>query len=184
MNNVDQDRKITIITGTKGEGKSTFLSGFISAIRDSGISIQGLFSPAIFTNGIKTGIAVENLATCERKQLAYFDPGWDPEMKDREWRFDAGNIIWGNQVLKKINTYSDILIVDEVGYLELEKHSGWNAIFPLLRSNLYAHAYLIVRESLVGIAQSAWKNARVIRLSEIEDWDMWIANEIRSIPQH
>ncbi len=109
-----------IITGEIGAGKTVLCASLIEAFEDLGWQISGLRSPAIFENGEKTGIAVENLATGEIRKLAVSD--YKPEGLDGEplhWTFDKEVLAWGNQILLD-SIPTELLVVDEIGPLEMK----------------------------------------------------------------
>ncbi len=172
---------ITIISGEKGTGKSTLICQLVNSLRNSGINPQGLVSPGIYDTGKRIGILVENIATCERKQLAYYDPGWDSEMPERVWRFDTQALKWGNNVLNNIKNPCEALVVDEIGYLELEKDGGWHSIFQLLEEKDILQVYFVIRENLLPIAQDIWPHARITKISDIDNPDLWVSNEIKDV---
>jgi len=177
---MERKSHITIISGGKGEGKTTLIGQLIKALRRLGIPIKGLISTSIENDGKKIGVAVENLATGEQKQLAFHEPGWDADMPLREWRFDKNVLTWGNKILDEMGR-GEVLIVDEIGYLELENNQGWTAVFSVLQRGLFEEAYLIVRESLLPRALSHWKYAKVVHLSDIDDKVSWVSNEAISV---
>lgn len=44
----------------------------------------------------------------------------------------------------------DLLVIDEVGPLELERGKGWVSAFDVLRAGAYALALLVVRPELIA----------------------------------
>ena len=83
--NTHDPRKITIITGNKGEGKTTLIKKLVVALKAQGLVVQGLMSPGLFQGEKKFGIQLENLANGAVRQLASHEPGWDPTWPEREW---------------------------------------------------------------------------------------------------
>lgn len=174
-------RNITFITGGKGAGKSLLIGQIVDEIRKNGLNIGGLHSPGIYKGDKKIGISVKNLRSCETKQLARYNPGWDPKMLIREWEFDEEAVLWGNDILANQALPCDVLIVDEIGYLELEKTLGWVSIFDILKRNDYSCAYIVVCESLLGLALQNWEGARIVRISEIDKVSEFVKKEIDRI---
>ena len=177
----DRCGPITIITGEKGKGKSTLIRQLVYSLRNSGINPQGLISPGIYDSGKKIGISVENIATCARKQLAFYDPGWDSEMPERVWRFDTQALKWGNNVLNNIKDTCEVMVVDEIGYLELEKDEGWHSIFQLLEEKDFLQVYFVIRENLLPIALDIWPHAQITKITDIDNPDLWVSNEIKDV---
>jgi nucleoside-triphosphatase THEP1 len=59
---------------------------------------------------------------------------------------------WGHDVLTH-SVPCDLLIVDELGPLEIERDRGWVVAFDVLRSGSFAMAVVVVRPELVSQAQ-------------------------------
>jgi nucleoside-triphosphatase THEP1 len=157
-----------IITGEIGAGKTVLCTSLIKAFEDLGWQISGLRSPAIFENGEKTGIAVENLATGEIRKLAVSD--YKPEDLEGEplhWTFDVQVLAWGNQVfLDSIPT--ELLVVDEIGPLELIRGEGWINAIKALDSKQYNLALLTMRPKLLEKALSLWPWGEVIKVESVD----------------
>ncbi len=82
---------LTIITGERGAGKTNVCQVLIGLARQRGLHVEGVISPAIIVNGMKTGILVENVATREQRKLACLnethsqgDLGESEERRDRD----------------------------------------------------------------------------------------------------
>ncbi len=172
---------LTLITGKKCEGKTQFIKNFILALKAADMSVTGIVSPGIYENGKKIGITAEDIFSGQRRQLAYFDPGWDPDMPIREWRFDTKVLDWGNQLIKDTMGTFDVFILDEIGYLELEKGEGWAHVFQFLEKSSILSVYLVVRESLLPLAKKRWNNAVILPLAAVKAERDWITNEIRTL---
>jgi len=177
-----QDKILAIVTGKKEEGKSTFIKQIMDVFHAADISLCGLYSPGIYEKNLKIGINVIDIATGDCLQLANYDPGWDSEMPLREWRFNDEAIEWGDKVLlRSLKHNYDVLIVDEVGYLELEKQQGWKSVYSILREGNFLKTYLVVRENLLGLAQETWQYAQIISISNVKNIENWMSNEVDEI---
>jgi nucleoside-triphosphatase len=160
--------KLWIISGEIGTGKTKLCATLIEQFRQISWRIKGLFSPAIFDRNDKVGISVVNLANQEIRQLAVYDP--KPDRAEDEpilWTFDSEILEWGNQVfLTAIPT--DILIVDELGPLEMKRNQGWVHALSALDSRNYRQAILVMRPKLLSIAQDRWPWGETIVIENIE----------------
>jgi nucleoside-triphosphatase len=156
-----------IITGEIGAGKTALCANLIKAFEDLGWQISGLHSPAIMEAGKKTGIAVENLSTKEIRQLAVHD--YKPvglEDDPIHWTFDPQVLAWGNQVFVQA-VPTDLLVVDEIGPLEMKREQGWVNALRALDSRRYRQAILVMRPKLLAMAQSRWQWARTIEIETV-----------------
>jgi nucleoside-triphosphatase THEP1 len=154
---------LTILTGNRGSGKTRTCQRWVEKARQAGWTVAGLISPAVFEQGEKTGIDVVNLATGERRRLA--------DRVDRQsgfhvtdhWDFSPVVVDWCNDVLGEIHP-CDLLIVDELGPLEIYKNQGWVKAFDALRENLYRIAVVVIRPELMEDARSLWPDAGIVDL--------------------
>lgn len=161
------ESKLWIISGEIGSGKTILCGELIKKFSSLGWQISGLRSPAIFENGEKTGIAVENLATGEVRKLAVSD--YKPEGLEGEplhWTFDEQVLAWGNQVfLDSVPT--ELLVVDEIGPLELIRGEGWTNAIKAIESKKYDLAIIIMRPKLLNKALSLWPWGNTIRIENV-----------------
>ena len=148
--------RIFIISGQIGSGKSTFLRKQIAALRKSGRRIQGLVTEE--RNGERWTV---DLATGHAWILAHPNVG-QPGIATPRYIFDAEGIIHANQVLRE-SSGADVLVIDELGPLELLRQEGWVAALDVLDRAEFAEAYVVIRESLIGIAQTRWPQSEILR---------------------
>ncbi|MBW6472157.1 MAG: hypothetical protein K0B14_03445, partial [Anaerolineaceae bacterium] len=132
-----------IISGEIGAGKTVLCASLIKAFEELGWQISGLRSPAIMEAGKKIGIAVENLSTKEMRLLAVHDYKPDGLEDDPlHWTFDLQVLAWGNQVFAHA-VPTDLLVVDEIGPLEMKRDQGWVNALRALDSRQYRQAILV-----------------------------------------
>jgi nucleoside-triphosphatase THEP1 len=148
--------EILIITGQKDTGKTRLCLRLIEVLKQQNRQVGGLVSPGLYQAGNKTGILVQEIKNGEQKQLAFYDPGWDVKVPERLWRFDMQAVEWGNQRLKNAAN-SDVLIIDELGYLEMEENRGWTAGLDLLDNRAFQYAVVVIRPDLLDAARLRWK---------------------------
>lgn len=158
--------KIWIITGERGAGKTRFCQQVIQAAGEKGLTVGGVLSPAVFTNGIKIGISVQDLASGENRPLASAREDV-PGAITPHWKFDAASLAWGSEILHR-STPCDLLIVDELGPLELEHSQGWVEGIETLRGGKYRAALVVVRSELVARALQLWPHAAVLHIARDE----------------
>lgn len=157
-----QRPKLLIITGEMGAGKTTWVRHFIDYARTQNADVRGLLSPPIFENSVKTEINLVNLETGEQRKLAHLRTA-EPtaQIVTKCWEFDPDVLAWGDAVLRAI-IRADILIVDEIGPLELERGAGWQSALALLdASQLYTTACVVIRPNLIPPALSRWPHASI-----------------------
>lgn len=168
MSKKNQEGKLWIITGEIGAGKTLLCAELIQAFEALGWQITGLRSPAMMQAGQKMGIAVENLATKEQRQLAVKATiAHALEDAPVHWTFDPQVLAWGNQVFQHV-VPTDLLVVDEIGPLEMKRGEGWvNALYAL-DSRQYRQALLVMRPKLLAMAQARWDWGQPILIQSVD----------------
>jgi len=152
------EARTALVTGEIGSGK-TFVAGRVAEqARQQGLTIAGLWCPARMTGRSKTGILAEDLAGGERRLLAV-------RINDREeaaefhgkpgpatarYAFDPAALDWANRVLARaVAAGPDLLVVDEIGPLELEQGQGLAPVLEPLSAGSVPAALVVVRRRLL-----------------------------------
>jgi nucleoside-triphosphatase THEP1 len=164
---------IWMLTGDQGTGKTTFCRTLAARARLEGWRVGGLASPAVFDGDHKTGILVENLATGEMRPFAADDPHPPFQQPLGKWYIDPSAIVWGNQILKS-NNFQDLLIVDELGPLELVHQLGWKYALETLHAGRFHLAVVVIRPALSDIAHQLWKLSEIISFDRTRSIDEWV----------
>lgn len=154
-----------ILTGTFESGKTTLLLLLLDSLRKYQLDIAGVISPPVYKDGEKTGIDLLNLRTGIRQPLAVLNSGVNPgQLFTKHWVFSTEAMEEGNHILLEA-TPCDLLIVDELGPLELERQTGWMNGISAIDSQHYCLAVCVIRESLIPAALQRWPDARVIAMT-------------------
>jgi nucleoside-triphosphatase THEP1 len=153
---------LTLITGPSGAGKTTFCAEFVVQMQGTGSSVGGFICPAVFEGGKKIGIDLLNVASGERRRLGLrtYNKG---ETTVGCWQLDESVLAWGNQILAGLK-HEDIIIIDELGPLELEDGYGYQEALHLLDEGRYRTAFVVVRPALLPLARLRWPQAQVLEL--------------------
>jgi nucleoside-triphosphatase len=155
-----------IVTGAIGAGKTTWCQQLVALAQADGARVRGLLSPAVFTGATKTGIALVDLASGETRALAHLRTAdqTDGGIATQRWRFDAETIAWGNAILAAITT-ADLLVVDEIGPLELERGEGFTHALPLIAAGASRMTCVVVRVHLLGQMLAHLPRAMVVEIA-------------------
>jgi nucleoside-triphosphatase len=133
-----------MVTGERGAGKTTFCRRMTELAREAGWDAAGILSPARFERGIKTGICAMDVRSGARRLLASSEAGEASGPSLCKWAFDEEALQWADRTLAA-SVPCDLLIVDEVGPLELERAAGLRSWRAVLRSGAYRMALAVVR---------------------------------------
>lgn len=159
--------RILLVTGAIGSGKTTYCRAQIDAARRAGLDVAGVLSPARFAQGVKVGIDVLDLRSGELRELAHLrmmeTASGVTGVVTQRWRFDAAALAWANQALATA-TPCDLLVVDELGPLELEQERGWTAALATIDTHAFDMALVVVRNNLLERALARWQAANVIQI--------------------
>lgn len=145
--------KLHILSGPRRVGKTSTCGRLAELCRARGIDVAGLICPAKEQIGHKCGIELVDLRTGNRRDLAVADDIPSPLRTDN-YRFDVEVMAWGSQVIDAA-TPCTVLIIDELGPLELIRNQGWVNGLEALRRGRYELAVVVIRPELVTAFQQA-----------------------------
>lgn len=164
---------IILLTGERDSGKTIVCEQVLNKISGTLKTITGVISPGRYEDNKKTGIYCINIANGDKNLLAFYSPGWDERNPQRDWQFIWETLHWGNEVLGN-SVPTDLLVIDEVGYLEFEKGEGWANALAALDSRKYQHALVVVRPGLIDNALERYPEGKVFTISSTEDREIII----------
>lgn len=159
-----------VITGERGAGKTTLCHQLITQFIRRGIMASGIYCPAVFEGGEKTKIMAVDLATQDEYIFATAAPKNQPLLPGQRrlrWNFDRNVIDWGNEIFAEA-VPTQLLVVDEIGPLELERGEGWIKAVDALDSREYDLAILVMRPELLQQALERWHWGRVIEVNTVD----------------
>lgn len=143
-----------LVAGASGVGKSAFLAALAARLRGRGVSVGGIVSPGLWDGATRAGFDLEDLADGRREPLSRRDgPAHWPALTG-PFRFSPAGVAFGRAALARTGD-TDVLIVDEVGPLELSG-GGWAAEIESSLARRAKPLVWAVRESLVEAVQARW----------------------------
>jgi nucleoside-triphosphatase THEP1 len=189
---------IAILTGDSGCGKTQALMGLLAQACLHGVQTSGVVCPAVLRNALtpegittqKIGIDAlllpqkERLHFAMRRDLATKIPRDD---KGLHWIFDEDVTRQINEHFMTLHTSGTsgtpggtpgmsgmstgaLLVVDELGPLEFIHNQGFTAALDVHDAARYQHALIVVRPSLVEVAQKRWAVAEVLTPEDLPDF--------------
>ncbi len=139
--------QIVVLTGDLGSGKTTTCLQFAEHVAEQGLDCAGVVCPARFDGIRKAGFDLLDLRTKERRPLAEADEQ-PASLRTGMYRFDVNTMAWGMTCLESACP-CHLLIIDELGPLELERGAGWTNALDILRAGQFRLAVVVVRPRLV-----------------------------------
>jgi len=159
--NRKKEPQLILVTGLSGAGKTSWCKRLVKIAEEKGFSVNGILSPGIYQGEQKIGIAVKDLETGQKRQMAQLRAGGREKLTTPRWTFDTDAMAWANDVLKK-DSESDLLIIDELGPLEFLRDKGLTAGLARIDSGDYQVACVVIRSSLLPKALQRWPDALVV----------------------
>lgn len=133
------------ITGAIGAGKTAAVLSLTEDLRRQGLNVAGVASPRVVSAGATVGYRVRDLVTGEERLLCADQP---PGIPFRRFFFSPDGLTFANALLERAAREAEVMLVDEVGPLELSGGGFASGLDAARRSP--ALLVLTVRPSLVG----------------------------------
>lgn len=135
--------RIVILTGERGVGKSTICHKTATMAKDEGYTCGGLITLSR-PNDVRDVLDVRSGDT--RRLTMPSDA--QPALIQGRFRFDPATLAWGNEVLTRA-VPCHLLVIDELGPLEMKPGAGWIKAFTTLRGGNFALALIVVRPEVL-----------------------------------
>jgi nucleoside-triphosphatase len=169
--------KVIIITGEKGQGKTTAITMFLDSLSNTNTLAGGIYARGFWENNARKGYNVVDILDGNERPLCDVSPSHG-DLAFGHFFFKASGISFGRKAIRKsLEQNINILIIDEVGGLELSG-KGWaielDHIFEYKRNFLML---LVVRKSLLNDVFNRW----AINDPVIIDINKFEISEIQSI---
>ncbi|HSH50730.1 MAG TPA: nucleoside-triphosphatase [Bacteroidales bacterium] len=160
-------QKVFIITGSIGQGKTTFIQTIIENFQSKGISLCGIYSPRVMQGKKTVGYDIIDINTKKREVFLRQNYA-ENNFKIGRFNINLHGLQKGIKAIKKSShTNIQIVIIDEVGVLELE-NNGWAKNIEELIRNSQNHILLTIRDSFVEKVIEKWeiKNYQIFDIKE------------------
>lgn len=159
-----QKNKITIITGSKSQGKTTFILELVNICKLNNLKVAGIVSKGFWENNKRHHYDIIDIDNNRQMQLCSVEN--KTEIKFGPFYFNPDAIEFSKEVLSasEIAT-ADIIFIDEAGLWEIQD-GGWAlSISNILKTN-YKHLVLCVREDFADAIIDKWvlNNANIYNI--------------------
>jgi nucleoside-triphosphatase THEP1 len=145
-NEQQEERRIYIVTGIVGEGKTAWLVKLTGLLKEKGVEVGGILALRIVDDGKTTGYDITDITTGRR--TPFLRQTGDAEIGVERFTLDRSGVIAGNTALDPaVNRNMNVIIVDEVGPLEL-RGEGWSGRIRELLLESAATLIFAVRKNL------------------------------------
>lgn len=141
--------KLILLSGERATGKTSACERLVALARERGLDCAGILAlGALRADGARTEITLLDVATGERRSLTRLSEG-EAFLSVGRFHLSATAMDWAvAQVCAALQTDSDLVLVDEIGPLELRQGGGFAPVLPLLPTARARACLLVVRPSL------------------------------------
>jgi len=123
------------LAGLPNTGKTTLVKTLISTVREKGKTVGGMLTENIVEGVRKLGLEVVDVASGERATFAHVEFGETHKNINFGLKLDVLEEV-GIGAIKKAAEECDLVVVDEVGPIQLESEEFCNAILELIKTNV------------------------------------------------
>jgi len=133
---------VIIVTGAIGIGKTTVCRKLIEIVRNRGYTCGGILT----YKAPDKGIIIEDIQSGEKETLASINDVYHGP-RTAKYSFNPDGIDFGIQAVEK-GTSAAILVVDEIGHLEL-RGEGFAKVLQLIKAGNIEVCVLVIRKELL-----------------------------------
>ncbi len=146
-NEQEATRKVYIVTGDIGAGKTAWLVRLTGLLKEKGVRVGGILALRLMEEGRTTGYDITDIMTGSR--TPFLRHTGDAMMGVERFTVDEAGYKAGLKALDPVsNCFSEVIIIDEVGPLEL-RGQGWHGRASELLIESGAVIVLAVRKGLI-----------------------------------
>jgi nucleoside-triphosphatase len=145
-------------------GKSTACRRFVELACQRGVTVGGFLSIALFDEqGEKEGIKLLDPRTGDERLLAsILNPLGGPQVGAYHMSLDT--LEWGaGLALKALQEGVGLVLIDEIGPLELSRGEGFAGVLPALYASIDSDCLVVVRPELIDDLERRLKAGQVVR---------------------
>lgn len=138
---------VILLVADSGLGKTTACRRVVDLARANGLRAAGLLSLPVYEGQARIAISLHDVATGQERILARANGSGDGS-RVGIWMFEPDVLGWGRNILASLPD-CDLIIIDEIGPLEIEMRQGLTNALDVLNKVGYGVAVVTLRPSLV-----------------------------------
>jgi len=126
-------KRLIFLTGQPGVGKTSVLLRVIDTLKTKGYAIRGMISHEVREQGTRVGFEILDLNTGQKGWLAHVKQSSGPQVGKYRVNLEDLKNIGVNSILNAIEN-ADIIVVDEIGPMELFSQAFKDAVLQAVES--------------------------------------------------
>jgi len=127
-------KRLIFITGRPGIGKTSVLLRVVDALKLRGFRVGGMVSREVRDGGVRVGFEVVDFYTGRRGWLAHVNQPTGPQVSKYRVNLSDLNAVGASSIRDAVAN-ADILVVDEIGPMELFSAAFKEAVFQAIGSD-------------------------------------------------
>jgi len=158
-------KRLIFITGRSGVGKTSVLLRAVDALKAKGYKVGGMISREVRERGVRVGFEIVDFHTGRRGWLAHVTQLSGPQISKYRVNLSDLNVIGASSILNAA-TDADIIVVDEIGPMELFSPEFKRAVDQAMRSSkpLVGTIHFRARDPLIN-AIKAREDAEILEVT-------------------
>ncbi len=138
---------ILLLVAASGAGKTTACVKLVELAQAHNLTVAGVLSLPVYDGQVKSAINLRDVTSGRKRTLARVaSPGIKPDVGI--WSFEPDAVLWGQALLGSLPA-CDLLVIDEIGPLEINMGKGLTNALAALRRSAYRLAVVSLRPSLI-----------------------------------
>jgi len=126
--------RLLLLTGQPGVGKTSVLLRVVDALKTKGYDVRGMISREFREQGTRVGFEIIDLRTGQKGWLAHVRQSSGPQVGKYRVNLNDLKNIGVNSILNAIKN-ADVIIVDEIGPMELFSQEFRDAVLQAVNSS-------------------------------------------------
>jgi nucleoside-triphosphatase len=155
-------KRLIFVTGPPGIGKTSVLLRSVNGLKSRGHEIGGMISRDVREGGVRVGFEIMDFSTGQRGWLAHVNQPTGPKISKYRVNLTDLEAIGVSSILDAIRN-ADIIIVDEIGPMELFSSGFKDAVIQAVESD----------KPVLGTIHFGLRNSFVSSLKNREDAEIF-----------
>ncbi|TVQ16033.1 MAG: hypothetical protein EA361_04840 [Bacteroidetes bacterium] len=154
-------KPVFILTGRINQGKTTLTWQIATKLISEGYHIRGFITKGNTNDNYRNAYSIKNLQTAEEEKLCSTEPDKTKPNFGRFY-FEKRGMEKGNRIIvESISIPTDLLIIDELGPMEMNNECWASAIEKIVEKNVCAQ-FWVIRKRLVKPFMRKWNVGNII----------------------